>query len=247
MKNSESYDYLIVGSGFFGSICAYELKKRGHSVCVIDKRNHIGGNCYTSKRDGINLHEYGPHVFHTSNENVWRWINKFVDFNNFILNPIANYLGEIYPLPFNMFTFNKLWGVVTPEEAKNKIKQTSLNILNPKNLEEQAISLVGEDVYYKLIKGYTEKQWRKDAKSLPKEIIKRIPLRFTYDNNYFNDKYQGIPIGGYTQIFQKLLKDIEVRLDTDYFKSSLPKHNKLIYTGRNTIGFRFCKKNISYE
>jgi UDP-galactopyranose mutase len=225
------YDYLIVGSGFYGSICAYELTKAGYKCVVIDKRNHIGGNCHTENKDGINVHTYGPHIFHTSNEEVWDWINQFVRFNNFTLRPVANYKGEIYSLPFNMWTFNKLWNITHPYEAKSIIEEQSKEINEPTNLEEQAIKLVGKDVYEKLIKGYTAKQWRKDPKYLPKEIIKRLPVRFTYDNNYFNDKYQGIPIGGYTQIFKKLLDGIEVRLNIDYFKDELPKYNKVIYTG----------------
>lgn len=225
------FDYIIIGSGFYGSICAYELNKRGYKVCVIESRDHIGGNCYTETRDNINIHIYGPHIFHTSNKEVWEWINQFVSFNNFTLRPVANYKGEIYSLPFNMWTFSKLWGITLPEEAKAIIKSQSENIDEPKNLEEQAIKLVGKDVYEKLIKGYTWKQWKKDPKLLPKEIIKRLPVRFTYDNNYFNDIYQGIPIGGYTQIFEKLLEDIEVYLNTDYFKDNLPKHKKVIYTG----------------
>jgi len=225
------YDYLIVGSGFFGSICAYELNKKGYKVCVIDSRNHIGGNCYTSNRNNIQVHDYGPHIFHTSNEEVWRWINQFVSFNNFTLTPVANYKGEIYSLPFNMWTFNKLWGVTHPDQAKKIIEEQSSNIFEPSNLEEQAIKLVGKDVYEKLIKHYTSKQWRKDPKKLPKEIIKRLPVRFTYDNNYFNDKYQGIPIGGYTQIFERLLQGIDVFLETDYFTDSLPEHKNVIYTG----------------
>ena len=206
------YDYLIVGSGFFGSICAYELNKKGYKVCVIENRNHIAGNCYTSNRDGINVHDYGPHIFHTSNEEVWKWINQFVEFNHFRLSPVANYKGELYSLPFNMWTFSQMWQVTTPDEAKVLIKQQSDEIGEPTNLEEQAIKFVGKDVYNKLIKGYTEKQWRKPCNELPKEIIKRLPVRFTYDNNYFNDKYQGIPIGGYTQIFEKLLDGIDVKL-----------------------------------
>jgi UDP-galactopyranose mutase len=225
------YDYLIVGSGFFGSICAYELNKKGYKVCVIDNRNHIGGNCYTSNRDGINVHDYGPHIFHTSNEEVWKWINQFVEFNHFRLSPVANYKGELYSLPFNMWTFSQIWGVTTPDEAKVMIQKQSDEIDEPTNLEEQAIKFVGKDVYAKLIKGYTEKQWRKSATELPKEIIKRLPVRFTYDNNYFNDKYQGIPIGGYTQIFEKLLEGINVKLNMDYFNDELPEHNKVIYTG----------------
>jgi UDP-galactopyranose mutase len=207
------YDYLIVGSGFFGSICAYELNKKGYKVCVIESRDHIGGNCYTS------------------NDDVWKWINQFTSFNNFTLRPVANYNNEIYSLPFNMWTFNKLWGVTHPHEAKKIIDEQSNEIGEPTNLEEQAIKLVGKDVYEKLIKGYTEKQWRKPATELPKEIIKRLPVRFTYDNNYFNDKYQGIPIGGYTKIFEKLLDGIDVKLNTNYFIDILPEHDKVIYTG----------------
>ena len=241
------YDYLIVGSGFFGSICAHELNKKGKKVCVIESRNHIGGNCYTSNRDGINVHDYGPHIFHTSNEEVWEWINQFVSFNNFTLRPVANYKGEIYSLPFNMWTFSKLWNVTHPDQAKRMISLQSEHIKDPQNLEEQAIKLVGLDVYEKLIKGYTTKQWRKDPKELPKEIIKRLPVRFNYDNNYFNDKYQGIPIGGYTQIFEKLLDGIEVRLNTDYFKDELPKYDKLIYTGPIDKFFNYKYGELEYK
>lgn len=226
------YDFLIVGSGFFGSICAYELNKKGYKVCIIESRNHIGGNCYTSNRNGINVHDYGPHIFHTSNEEVWKWINQFVSFNNFVLTPIANYKGELYSLPFNMWTFYQLWGVYREDQVKKIIEDQSKEIVNePKNLEDQAIKLVGRDVYEKLIKHYTEKQWRKPANELPKEIIKRLPVRFTFNSNYFNDKYQGIPIGGYTQIFEKLLDGIDVMLNTNYFIDILPEHKKVIYTG----------------
>ncbi len=228
------YDYVIVGSGFFGSICARELTDKGYKCLVIENRDHIGGNCHTEKKDGINIHTYGPHIFHTSDKEIWDWINKYVKFNNFVLTPVANYKGEIYSLPFNMWTFNKLWNIKTPQEAQEVIKSQSKNIDDPKNLEEQAIKLVGTDVYEKLIKGYTAKQWKKDPKELPKEIIKRLPVRFTYDNNYFNDTYQGIPIGGYTQIFEKLLFGIEVKLNTDYFENKEywdSIGNKVIYTG----------------
>ena len=225
------YDYLIVGSGFYGAICAYELNRKGHKVCVIEARDHIAGNCFTSNRGGIQVHDYGAHVFHTSNEEVWKWVNQFVEFNNFRNTPVANYKGEIYSLPFNMWTFNKLWGVITPEQAKEVIAEQSKHIGEPTNLEEQAIKLVGVDVYEKLIAGYTTKQWKKDPKELPKEIIKRLPVRFTYDNSYFSDKYQGIPIGGYTQIFEKLLEGIDTVLNKDYFAGDLPAHKKLIYTG----------------
>ena len=229
------YDYLIVGAGFFGSICARELTNKGYKCLVIEKRNHIGGNCHTENKDGINIHTYGPHIFHTSNEEVWEWINQYVSFNNFTLRPVANYKGEIYSLPFNMWTFSKLWDITQPHEAKQIIEsQSSIIKEEPTNLEEQAIKLVGIDVYEKLIKGYTTKQWKKDPKDLPKEIIKRLPVRFTYDNNYFNDKYQGIPIGGYTQIFEKLLDGIEVKLEVDYLENKERWDilaNKTIYTG----------------
>ena len=241
------YDYLIVGTGFFGSICAYELNKRGKTVCIIDKRPHIGGNCYTSNRDGISVHDYGPHIFHTNNEEVWKWINQFVTFNNFSLRPVANYKGEVYSLPFNMWTFSKIFNVTHPFEAKIKIAQESLEIGEPSNFEEQAIKLVGKTVYEKLIKGYTEKQWRKPATELPKEIIQRLPVRFTYDNNYFNDKYQGIPIGGYTQIFEKLLDGIDVKLDTDYFTDNLPEYSKLIYTGPIDKFFNYKYGELEYK
>jgi UDP-galactopyranose mutase len=245
------YKYLIVGSGLFGSICAYELTKLGKSCLVIEKREHIGGNCYTEKKDNINIHKYGPHIFHTSNEEVWEWINQFVKFNNFTLRPVANYKGEIYSLPFNMWTFSKLWGITHPEQAKRIIEEQSSDIISePKNLEEQAIKLVGKDVYYKLIKGYTEKQWMKPANELPKEIIKRLPVRFTYDNNYFNDKYQGIPIGGYTQIFKKLLEGIEVRLNIDYLLDK-EHYNSLaeniIYTGPIDAFFDYKFGELEYK
>lgn len=241
------YDYLIVGAGLYGSICAHELTKSGKKVLVIDSRNHIGGNCYTENRDGINIHTYGPHIFHTSNKEVWDWVNQFVEFNNFINTPIAHYEGKLYSLPFNMWTFNQLWGVTTPEEAKEKILTQSQDIDEPTNLEEQAIKLVGRDVYEKLIKGYTEKQWRKPCNELPKEIIKRLPVRFTYNNNYFNDKYQGIPIGGYTKIFEKLLEGIDIKLGVDYFTDELPKHDKVIYTGPIDRFFDYKYGELEYK
>jgi UDP-galactopyranose mutase len=244
------YDYIIVGSGFFGSICAYELTKLGKKCLVLEKRNHIGGNCYTEKRDGINVHIYGPHIFHTSNEKVWKWINQFVKFNNFTLRPVANYKGEIYSLPFNMWTFSKLWGITHPEDAIRIIKEQSDEITIPSNLEEQAIKLVGKDVYFKLIKGYTEKQWKKSANELPKEIIKRLPVRFTYDNNYFNDKYQGIPVGGYTQIFEKLLNNVEVKLNTNYLKDREYwdlKAEIIIYTGPIDEFFEYQFGELEYK
>lgn len=231
--------YLVVGSGLFGSVFAYEAALRGNHVVVLEKRNHIGGNIYTENVEGIQTHMYGAHIFHTKMKKIWDYINKFADFNNYINSPIANYNGEIYNLPFNMNTFNRLWGVITPDEAKNKIEeQKKLLNLNsvPRNLEEQAISLVGPDVYEKLVKGYTEKQWGKEAATLPAFIIRRLPVRFTYDNNYFDDPYQGIPIGGYTQIIEKMLSNslIDVKLATDYFdyiKENDVKSYKTIFTG----------------
>ncbi|RQN02450.1 UDP-galactopyranose mutase [Clostridium butyricum] len=230
------YDYLIIGSGLFGSIFAYEANRRGKKCLVIDKRNHIGGNIYTKEIENINVHEYGAHIFHTSNKEVWYYINNFAEFNRYTNSPVAIYKDELYNMPFNMNTFNKLWGVKTPSEAKAKIEEQvkESNISEPKNLEEQAISLVGKDIYEKLVKGYTEKQWGTRATELPSFIIKRLPVRFTYDNNYFNDKYQGIPIGGYTKIIEKMLEGIEVRLETDFFENREELEglaDKIIFTG----------------
>jgi UDP-galactopyranose mutase len=232
----KKYNYLIIGSGLFGSIFAYEANKRGKKCLVIDKRNHIGGNIYTKEIEDINVHEYGAHIFHTSNKEVWDYINNFTEFNRYTNSPVAIYGDELYNMPFNMNTFNKLWGVKTPSEAKAKIEEQvkESNISEPKNLEEQAISLVGKDIYEKLVKGYTEKQWGTRATELPSFIIKRLPVRFTYDNNYFNDKYQGIPIGGYTKIIEKMLEGIEVRLETDFFENREELEglaNKIIFTG----------------
>jgi UDP-galactopyranose mutase len=244
------FDYLIIGAGLYGSICAYELNKKGYKCLVLEKRNHIGGNCFTEKKDNINIHVYGPHIFHTSNEEVWNWINQFTEFNNFTLRPVANYKGDIYSLPFNMWTFSKLWNISSPSEAKHIIEQQSEYINEPTNLEEQAIKLVGKDVYEKLIKGYTEKQWMKDASDLPIEIIKRLPVRFTYDNNYFNDKYQGIPIGGYTQIFEKLLDNIEVKLNVDYLKEKdywNKQAKKIIFTGNIDAFFDYEFGELEYK
>jgi len=230
------YDYLIVGAGLFGATFAYEATKLGKKCLVIDKRDHIGGNVYTENIEGINVHKYGAHIFHTNNKKIWDYVNQFAEFNRYTNSPIANYHGEIYNLPFNMNTFNKLWGVVTPEEAKRKISEQKLEagIGEPKNLEEQAISLVGTDIYEKLIKGYTEKQWGRDATELPSFIIKRLPVRFTYDNNYFNDKYQGIPEGGYNVIIEKMLEGIEVKLNMDYFENRQilrETAEKIVFTG----------------
>ena len=244
------YDYLIVGAGFYGSICAHELTKKGYKVCVIDNRNHIGGNCHTENKDGINIHTYGPHVFHTSNEEVWVWINQFVKFNNFTLRPVANYKGEIYALPFNMWTFNKLWNVVTPKEVQDIIDSQSVGIETPSNLEEQAIKLVGSDIYEKLIKGYTEKQWGKKATELPPFIIKRLPIRFNFDNNYFNDKYQGIPIGGYNKIIERLLEGIDCELNVDYFDNRLKWDSladKILYTGPIDQFYNYQFGNLEYR
>ncbi|MEE1289853.1 MAG: UDP-galactopyranose mutase, partial [Spirochaetota bacterium] len=229
------YDYLIVGAGLFGSIFAHEAKKRGKKVLVIDKRPHIAGNIYTEKIEDIQVHKYGAHIFHTSNKKVWEYINQFAEFNNYINSPVAIYKDEIYNLPFNMNTFSKMWNIKTPQEAKDEIAKqiADLNITSPKNLEEQALSLVGKDVYEKLIKGYTEKQWNRDCKDLPAFIIKRLPVRLTYDNNYFNDKYQGVPIGGYTKLIEGMLEGIEVRLNTNFFdnKEELTSlADKVIYT-----------------
>jgi UDP-galactopyranose mutase len=230
------YDYLIVGAGLYGSTFAYEAKKHNKTCLVIDRKDHIGGNIYCEKIKDINVHKYGAHIFHTNNKAIWNYVNQFVEFNRYTNSPIANYKGEIYNLPFNMNTFNKLWGVTKPEEAKKIIEKqrNKAGIKNPKNLEEQAISLVGRDIYEKLIKGYTEKQWGRKAGDLPAFIIKRIPVRFTYDNNYFNDKYQGIPEGGYNVIIEKMLEGVEVELCVDYFsrKSDFDKiASKIVYTG----------------
>lgn len=213
------YDYLIVGAGLFGATFAYEAAKRGKKCLVIDKRNHIGGNVYTREVEGIQVHVYGAHIFHTSDKDIWNYINQFAEFNHYVNSPVAVYKDELYNLPFNMNTFSKMWNIKTPREAEDIIHSQieCLGITEPKNLEEQALSLVGTDVYEKLIKGYTEKQWGRDCKELPAFIIKRLPLRFTYDNNYFNDRYQGIPIGGYTQIVEKMLNGVDVRLEEDFF------------------------------
>ena len=232
----KKYDYLIVGAGIFGSIFAYEADKLGKKCLVIDKRNHIGGNIYCENIEDINVHKYGAHIFHTSNKEVWDYVNSFVEFNRYTNCPVANYKGELYNLPFNMNTFYQLWKVKTPQEAIAKIEEQvkEANIDEPQNLEEQAIKLVGKDIYEKLIKGYTEKQWGKKATELPSFIIKRLPVRLTFDNNYFNDKYQGIPVGGYNKIIEKMLENVEVRLNTDFFKNREELENiadKIVFTG----------------
>lgn len=240
------FDYLIVGAGLFGSVFAYEATQRGKKCLVIDKRNHIAGNIYTENIEGINVHKYGAHIFHTSDKAIWEYVNRFVDFNNFINSPIASYKDELYNLPFNMNTFSKMWGIKTPAEAKAIIagQIANLNIGEPKNLEEQALKLVGTDVYEKLIKGYTQKQWGRPCTELPAFIIKRLPLRFTYDNNYFNDRYQGIAIGGYTQIIEKMLAGSDVKTDTDYFefiKENPDIAEKTVFTGQidEFFGYRY--------
>ncbi|MBW7870561.1 MAG: UDP-galactopyranose mutase [Flavobacteriia bacterium] len=249
---TKPYDFLIVGAGIFGSVSAYELKKKGYRCLVIEKREHIGGNCYTKSVEGINVHQYGAHIFHTNDKEIWEYVNGFAEFNRYTNSPIANYKDEIYNLPFNMNTFHQLWGVKTPEEAKAIIDEQveKHGVKNPENLEEQAISLVGIDIYNKLIREYTEKQWGTDAKNLPAFIIKRLPVRFTYDNNYFNDRYQGIPIGGYTQIFEKLLEGTEVRLNTDYLKNRNEFDElaeKVIYTGPIDAFYDYCFGALEYR
>lgn len=244
------YDYLIVGAGLFGSVFAHEMTKRGKSCLVIDKRSHIGGNCYTESIEGINVHKYGAHIFHTSDKEVWDYINQFAEFNSFVNSPVAIYGDELYDLPFNMNTFSRMWGIKTPAEAKRIIAEQigGLNISEPKNLEEQALLLVGRDVYEKLIKGYTEKQWGRPCTELPPFIIKRLPLRFTFNNNYFTDRFQGIPVGGYTQIFEKLLEGSDVRLNADYFQFRNENlAEKTVYTGPIDAFFDYCYGRLEYR
>ena len=245
------YDYLVVGSGLYGAIFAHEARVHGKSVLVVDKRPNIAGNIYTENIEGINVHKYGAHIFHTNNKKVWNYITQFAEFNRFTNSPVANYKGELYSLPFNMYTFNKMWGVVTPEETAAKIEEQRKEITGePKNLEEQAISLVGRDIYEKLIKGYTEKQWGRDCKDLPAFIIKRLPVRLTFNNNYFNALYQGIPIGGYTKMIANLLDGIKVRLNTDYqeHKSELDAlADKVVYTGPIDAYFDYKLGTLEYR
>ena len=258
------YDYLVVGAGLFGAVFAHEMKKKNKTAVVIDKREHIAGNIYTEKIHDISVHRYGAHIFHTSDKQVWDYVNRFAEFNQYINSPIARYKDELYNLPFNMNTFSKMWGIVTPKEAKEKIAQqiAQLSIKEPQNLEEQALSLVGPDVYEKLVKGYTEKQWGRDCKELPAFIIKRLPLRFVYDNNYFNDRYQGIPIGGYTQIVEKMLEGIEVKCKVSYQDFVTEKetpggvtiedingntYGKVVYTGMPDEYFDFCLGHLEYR
>ena len=245
------YDYLVVGSGLYGAIFAHEANKRGKKVLVIDKRPNIAGNIYTEEVEGINVHKYGAHIFHTNNKEVWQYITQFAEFNRFTNSPVANYKGELYSLPFNMYTFNKMWGVVTPEEAAAKIEEQRQEIKGePKNLEEQAISLVGRDIYEKLIKGYTEKQWGRPCNELPSFIIKRLPVRLTFDNNYFNALYQGIPMGGYTKMVENMLEGIEVRLNTDYLENKEELDSladKVVYTGPIDAYFNYKLGTLEYR
>ena len=246
------YDYLVVGSGLYGAVFAQEAKAAGKSVLVIDKRPNIAGNVYTEEMEGINVHKYGAHIFHTNNKKVWEYVNRFAEFNRFTNSPVANYHGELYSLPFNMYTFNKMWGVVTPQEAEAKIEEQKreAGITEPKNLEEQAISLVGTDIYEKLIKGYTEKQWGRPCDQLPAFIIKRLPVRLTFDNNYFNALYQGIPIGGYTKLVANMLDGIEVRLGEDYFEKKEEYDamaEKVVYTGAIDAYFDYRLGTLEYR
>lgn len=250
-EKTMKYDYIVVGSGLYGAIFAHEAKAKGKSVLVVDKRPNIAGNVYTEKQEGINVHMYGAHIFHTNDKKVWNYITQFAEFNRFTNSPVANYKGELYSMPFNMYTFNKMWGVVTPEEAAAKIEEQKKEITGePKNLEEQAISLVGRDIYEKLVKGYTEKQWGRDCKKLPAFIIKRLPVRLTFDNNYFNALYQGIPIGGYTKMVENLLDGIEVRLNTDYLEHKAELDalaDKVVYTGPIDAYFGFKLGTLEYR
>lgn len=246
------YNFLIVGAGLYGATVAQQLTKRGKSVLVIDKRDTIAGNAYTEKIEGINVHKYGAHIFHTNNKEVWDYVNQFATFNRFTNSPVANYKGELYSLPFNMYTFNKMWGVVTPEEAQKKIEKQrkEAGITEPRNLEEQAISLVGKEIYEKLVKGYTEKQWGRACKDLPSFIIKRLPVRFTFDNNYFNALYQGIPVGGYTKMVENMLEGIDVRLGVDYLENKEEYDaiaEKVIYTGSIDAYFNYSLGHLEYR
>lgn len=249
---NKHYDYLVVGAGLYGAVFAHEAKKAGRSVLVIDKRPNIAGNVYTEDMEKIHVHKYGAHIFHTNNKKVWDYITQFAEFNRFTNSPVANYHGELYSLPFNMYTFNKMWGVVTPEEAAAKIEEQrkEAGITEPENLEEQAISLVGRDIYEKLIKGYTEKQWGRDCRDLPSFIIKRLPVRLTFDNNYFNALYQGIPVGGYTKLVANLLEGIEVRLNTDYLENKEELDaiaDKVVYTGPIDAYFGYTLGTLEYR
>lgn len=253
-----NYDYLIVGAGLYGSVFAAEATKHGKICLVIDKKPHIAGNIYTEKQEGINVHVYGAHIFHTSSREIWNYVNQYADFNNYINSPVAVYGDELYNLPFNMNTFSRMWNIRTPQEAKDKIASqiAGLHITTPQNLEEQALSLVGTDVYEKLIKGYTEKQWGRPCTELPAFIIRRLPLRFTYDNNYFNDRYQGVPTGGYTQIVEKMLAHADVRTNTDFLElrkngmklnGETITYNRLVFTGQIDEYFNYCYGPLQYR
>jgi UDP-galactopyranose mutase len=244
------YDYLIVGSGLFGSVFAHEMTKAGKKCLIIEKRNHIAGNCYSENKDGINVHTYGPHIFHTNDKGIWEWINQFTEFHNYKHTPKVNYKDKIYSFPINLMTLNQIWGVNTPEEAKQKLEEVRIKNDNPKNLEEWILSQVGKDIYETFIKGYTQKQWNKDPKELPTFIIKRLPIRTNFDDNYFFDKYQGIPVGGYTQIFEKMLQGIEVRTNVDYFENkeywnSLA--DKVVFTGKIDEFFDYQFGELEYR
>ena len=246
------YDYLVVGAGLFGAVFAHEAAKAGKKVLVMDKRNHPAGNIYTKEIEKIQVHQYGAHIFHTDNKKIWDYVNQFAEFNRYTNSPIANYKGELYNLPFNMNTFHRMWGVITPQEAKSKIEEQvrEAGIKEPHNLEEQALSLVGRDIYEKLVKGYTEKQWGRKATDLPSFIIKRLPVRFVYDNNYFNDKYQGIPVGGYTRMIEKMLDGIEVRLNSDFFadrEKNMQLANKVVFTGMIDEFYDYCYGELEYR
>lgn len=246
------YDYLIVGAGLFGSVFAYEAGKKGKTCLVVERRGHIGGNVYTEEIEGIHVHKYGAHIFHTNDREIWEYMQQFAEFNRYTNSPVANYKGEIYNLPFNMNTFNRLWGVITPAQAKAKVKEQveAYQTQNPKNLEEQALNLVGKDIYEKLVKGYTEKQWGHRATELPPQIIKRIPIRYTYDNNYFNDAYQGIPMGGYTSMIERMLEKADVRLNTDYLcqREELDQlARQVIYTGPVDAFYEYCYGELEYR
>lgn len=249
---NRKYDFLIVGAGLYGAVFAHEAKMRGKKCLIIDKRRHIGGNIYTEKIEDINVHKYGAHIFHTNNKDVWDYVNKFAQFNRYTNSPIANYKGEMFNLPFNMNTFNKMWGVITPKEAKEKVEEQRRENYTeePKNLEEQAINLVGTDIYEKLIKGYTEKQWGRSCRELPTFIIRRLPVRFTYDNNYFNSYYQGIPVGGYTSMIESMIEGINVKLNTDYLKDKEKWNSiadKVVYTGPIDAYFNYKFGVLEYR
>ena len=250
IKNNMKYDYLIVGSGLFGSVFAHEMTKAGKKCLIIESKKHIGGNCYTENKDGINIHTYGPHIFHTNDKNIWKWINQFTEFHSYKHSPKVSYNGNMYSFPINLMTLHQLWGVKTPKEAQDKLKEVSISNDNPQNLEEWILSQVGEDIYKTFIKGYTQKQWNKDPKELPTSIIKRLPIRTNFNDNYFFDKYQGIPVGGYTQIFEKMLEGIEIRTGIDYFSNkeylnSIAK--KVVFTGKIDEFFDYRFGELEYR